>query len=229
MNDDELIRRWREGDEDAFWELRRRHRPECFDDKNAPTPNWLYRIDRRQLWRFITDFENLFDEVLRKTASRGGYDPARGTPYRAYLGSSLKNAVWSWLRGEDRRERLALETDLGSPDDEGNILDRWSVPHVPPGAPAELVRRIDRLRRALKRADPAWEAEMKDLLEFVMGKIKRLSQADQDTINRRFRDEQDYAEIANAYGISEEDCRKNRLWRALNRLRDLCGGPQSEE
>jgi len=208
MNDDELIRRWREGDEDAFWELHRRHRPECFDDKNAPMPKWLYRIDRRQLWRFITDFENLFDEVFLKTVK--GYDATRGS-FRAYLARNLQNAVVSRFRRECRRKDTKSETDhQAGADEHGMGLDQ--LPH-----------------REGQAGDPAWLAAHLERLQQLEQAIARLSQADQDIINRRFRDEQDYSEIAREYGgISESTCRSKRE-RAVRRLRGLLEGLDHEE
>jgi RNA polymerase sigma factor (sigma-70 family) len=227
MNDIDLIRRFREGDKGAFAELRNQYRSR-FLTRAFGWPQSI--VPSQLLGRFRHDFESLFDDILMKTASAGGYDPALGE-YQAYLRSSLKNAVCSYIGGKRGPRSETLETDLAPTNEEGGtMLDTWPVPQAPVGATAGLAKRLDCLRRALKQSDPAWVAEMKDLSDFVDKQITRLSPEDQDMLNRRFRDEQNYAEIAKAYGISEEDCRKNRLWRALKRLRGLLGGlPRNDE
>lgn len=206
MNDDELIRRWREGDENAFWELRGRHRPRCFDHQNARKPGWLRRVDSRQVWRDQSDFEDLFDDVLRKTMAVGRYDPAKGKSYGGYLAKSLWNAVNSWLRGDYRRRSRFAEVDPVLADEKGKI----------PAKPSDDWQ------------DPVWLAARTENVQRVEDAIADLDPMDRDIIFRRYRDEQDYSGIAQAYGVSESTCR-SRLERALRRLRRLLGVPDHEE
>lgn len=211
MNDEELIRQYREGDEDAFWELRRGNRPQCFDNVEAPLPDWL-RVGKGLLWRHLSDFENIFDEVLRNTASLGGYDPARGYSYRAYLNRALRNRVYSWGKRDPRRRRLVLESEL-APDEESVGVGRFADPQGGPLQP---------------ESGPANLAKSREMLRLIESALAELSDEDRDIIGRRkgwgrYPREQSYGEIAGEYGMKESTCRTRfqRAWkRLLKKLRE---------
>ena len=199
MDDEELIRRWREGDEDAFKELRDRYRPSFL---RGPF-GWPDRMDRRLRSRHRRDFKGLFDDVLMKTVDPHGYDPAKGR-YQPYLRRSLKNAVKSWFRRWNRHRKVGLATDLEAADEEGMVLDGLADPAGDEGDPAWLVARVEELRR-------------------VEDAIAHLPEIHRDALNRHFALEQECPQMAQELGITKSACR-SRVGRALAALKNLLEG-----
>jgi len=128
MSDDDLIRRFREGDEHAFWELYRRFKPPCFNLKGGPRPQWLCKVPSALIWSHLTEFENLFQRVLEDTAKRtykfGG--PAK---YRTYLQRALRNRVCDWFRGRDP-EPEPLRPDWPAPQRDDPAWPAERLEHV---------------------------------------------------------------------------------------------------
>jgi len=100
MSDEDLIRRFREGDQDALRELFWRYRPPCFDNKREH-PFWLRAIRAALFQSHVTEFESLFDDVLKDTART--YEFGGPAKYRTYLERALTNRVKGWLREHHRK------------------------------------------------------------------------------------------------------------------------------
>jgi len=211
MDDDELIDRWRKGDESAFEELRKRYQPPFLRGQFGCPVNHELRS------RHQDEFQSLFDEVLlettRKTTKGKGYDPAHGTCYKAYLRRSLSNRVCSWIKRKRRHGKVPLETDLTPECEETGIFNgtpaRQGGPLQPEQDPADLATNLERIKG-------------------VTSAVAKLPEVYRDILYRRFALEQEYPQMAQDLGITESACR-SRLERALDRLQDLLGGSHCNE
>jgi len=178
MSDDDLIRRFREGDEHAFWELYRRFRPACFDLKGGPRlhpPPWLRNFPPTLIWSHVTEFEDLFQRVLEDTAKRT-YRSGGSASYRTYLQRALRNKVVSWFNAH-RPEQDALK--------------EWHTLH-----------------RQHTASDPALLAERIQLVSLLEDCIVRLSDNERYVVEQHWVRNHNLAQIGRDLGIREETCRK---------------------